>query len=351
MLTAIPVELLDDVVSFLPKTDALQFACTCRAAYASALPTILSDVALGSGDTSNVDKQLQSFCGCLSADLPRRSSYIRSFTFGESVAPFLSAQGMRSDQDNGLADCVARILSHATNLREITVLKAERLFSSASPQIAAAITALKGLFELRFEEYVGPHALGVLSAMRSRPVMVKLASYDVPMCQAAPGQDPFLCNLTESLVSLTLINNHGLFETCESGKVPPVVFPRVEHLVLGGVWDIADLPSMARAFPGVRKLEVYTRCTENSVGRDLWASLDTVLLDRPIPLARPVRQVEFVGVDWVKEQFGLAIEMMAVMKPAVLIYQEVDYQIVALLAGCTDHTLKVRGACKVIHSA
>lgn len=333
MMFRIPVEILDKIISSLPRPDALQFSFTCRAAYACAVPSIINEVALGA-TSAKADEQLQSFCNYMSADLSRRASYIRSLTLEASIAPFLSPAGMRLKQGDRLADRIARIISHATNLRELTILGAEQFFGT-SPQVAAALISLNSLSEIGFEDYVGPHALKALSEMRSRPSVVRLSSFDITNCKPIPGH-PLLCNLSTSLVSLTLINNHGLFQMHESGTV----FPRVEHLVLGGVQDVADLPSMARTFLGVRTLEVYTRCTENSVGDDLWTSLDTVSLDRPIPLARPVRQVELIGTEWLTEQFGLAVEMMETLKPAVLIFHDVEYETTALLARCTARSVR-----------
>ena len=320
MILEIPIEVLDNIVSSLARADALRFAQTCRAAYASALPAILRDVSLGSGTPTKADEQLQSFCDYMSADLPRRASYMRSLTLAASIAPFFDAKDTRSTHDDGSAGVrIASVLYHATNLRELNVLGAEELFSRASPQFAEAVTSLATLSEICFEDYAGPHALSVLSELRSRPSVVRLTSFDAPTCDLVPWRDGHpLRNFTHSLVRLTLINNYELFQSHELG----FTFPHVEHLILGGVQGSADLPSMARTFPGVRKLEVYTRCTENSVDRDLWVNLDTVLLDRPVPLARPVRRLELVGVEWLEEQLGLAVEMLAALKPAALICQD-----------------------------
>lgn len=330
MIFGIPIEILDEVVSSLAKSDALNLSVTCRAAYACAVPSIIREISLGGTSIKDAER-LQSFCNYMSADLPRRASYIRTLTLGAFIAPFLSAKDMRLNLGDRLADGIVRVISHATNLRELTILGAEQLFSEAPPQIAAALTSLDKLSKLCFEEYVGPHALKVLSEMRSQPSAVRLTSCDIQNCKPMPERS-LLCNFSASLVSLTLINNHGLLQTREAGTA----FPRVEHLVLGGVQDVADLPSMARTFPGVRTLEVYTRCTENRVGDGLWTSLDTVSLDRPIPLSRPVRQVELVGAEWLTEQLGLAVEMLETIKPMVLICPDVELEKMTLLARCAS---------------
>lgn len=320
MILDIPIEVLDDIMFSLARADALRFAQTCWAAYASALPAMVRDVSLDSSTATKADEQLQSFCDCMSADIPRRASYIRSLTLAASIAPFLGAKDVRSTHDDGSAGArIASVLYHATNLRELNVLGAEELFSRASPQFTAAVASLATLSEICIEDYAGPHALRVLSELRSRPSVVRLTSFNAPTCKSIPWRDYHpLRNFTQSLVRPTLINNYELSQSHELG----LTFPQVEHLILGGVQGSADLPSMARTFPGVRKLEVYTRCTENSVGSELWADLDTVLLDRPVPLGRPVRQLELVGVEWLKEQLGLAVEMLAALKLAALSCQD-----------------------------
>ena len=335
MVFEIPIEVLDNIVLSLARGDALRFALTCRAAYASAVPAILRDVSLGSGTSpTKTNEQLRSFCDYLSADLLQRASYIRSLTLTASIAPFLGMKDTRSKLNDGSAGTrIARVLHHAPNLRELNVYGAEDLFSRASPQFTAAVISLTTLSVVCFEDYVGKHALNALSEMRSQPTVIRLTSFDMPTCNSIPGRDHHpLRNFMHSLVRLTLINNHGLFQNNELGAA----FSQLEHLILGGVQDIVDLPSMARAFPSVRKLEVYTRCTENIAGSDLWVNLDTVILDRSIPLARPVQRLELIGVEWLEEQLGLAVEMLVRLKPVVLICPDLSYEIIDLLAGRAD---------------
>ncbi|KAH9914699.1 uncharacterized protein B0H18DRAFT_1125356 [Fomitopsis serialis] len=299
-IVSVPVEILEDIVSYLSGNDILKFASTCRAAYACALPTILRDVSLGHRTKKEVGEQLRSFCYCVLADLPQRASYIRTLTFG--ALTIQDGKDTCTKQDYVLADHVARIISLATGLRVLVVDGAERLFSSAPSQVTEAITSLKNLSEIHLEGYAGPHALRVLAEMHSRPTVVRLTSFDAPTCYLVPGRDRLLHNFTQSLVRLTLVNNHDLVQALEPTR----------------------LPALARAFPEVRQLEVCARCTEEKVGRDLWTRLESVSLDRPVPLCRPVPHVELVGAEWVEEQFGLALETMAGMAPTTLTCRDVD---------------------------
>ncbi|KZT66879.1 hypothetical protein DAEQUDRAFT_436827 [Daedalea quercina L-15889] len=335
---AFPVELVQDVVSYMAKPDILKFAFTCRTAYACAVPSILRDVSLRKGTKKEADEHLRSFCICVLADLPRRASHIRSLTIGTPT--FADEKGAYSQQDYALADHLARIISLATGLRLLIVLDAERLFCSAPPQLARAIISLNNLSDIQFEGYAGPHALGVLSEMRSRPVAVTLTSFGTPTCHRAlrTGRDRLLPNFSDTLVSLTLVNNHDLFQALQSD----VVWPTLKHLTIGGVRDAANLPAFARTFPGVRRLEVYARCTEETVGPGLWKQLECVSLDRPVPICRPVRHIELVGGDWMEEQFGLSATMMAGIEPTTVTCRDVDVQAVAQLLGCTHSIRYVR---------
>jgi len=343
-IVSVPVEILEDIVSYLAGNDILKFASTCRAAYACALPSILRDVSLGYHTKKEAGEQLRSFCNCIFADLPQRAPYIRTLTIGALTFP--ERRDTYSKQDYALTDRVVRIIPLATGLRVLVVDGAERLFSSAPPQITEALTALGNLSEIHLKGYAGPHALRVLSEVQSRPTVVRLTSFDAPTCYLVPGRDRLLHNFTQSLVHLTLVNNHDLVQVLE----PHTVWPGVKHLTLGGVRDAASLPALARAFPEVRKLEVYARCTEEKVGRDLWTRLETISFDRPVPLRRPVPHVELVGAEWVEEQFGLALEMMAGMAPTTLTCRDVDPSLdhwaVAQLVKCAARSAKcVRFVC------
>ncbi|KAH9830975.1 uncharacterized protein C8Q71DRAFT_316422 [Rhodofomes roseus] len=330
----VPVEIGEVIVSYLvARRDVLQFAFTCKEAYACALPSILRDVSLSHRTKIEASEQLQAFCNYVLAHLSQRAPCIRSLTIG---APVFKGLQVYFKPDFALTSDVARILALATGLRVLTVRGAERLFSNAPSQVVAAITSLKNLAEIRFEDYAGPHALRILSEMASRPAVVRLSSFDAPNCRLVPGRHHLLYNLTQSLVTLTLVNNLDLIQVLEPG----VVWPAVRHLTLGGVRDVASLPALARAFPEVRKLEVYARCIDEKIGRDLWTRLESVSLDRPVPICRPVRNVELVGSDWVQEQLCLAVEMMMSMAPTSLTCRDADYWAVAQLVKCAARTVR-----------
>ncbi|PCH39837.1 hypothetical protein WOLCODRAFT_161908 [Wolfiporia cocos MD-104 SS10] len=311
------------IVAYTTPPDTRRLARTCHAAYAIAMPRILSEVELklfipklrfserrdcltlgAAAATASfptpqqiTEQRITGFYACVLADAPRRCAYLRVLTpHGSAFDSPTYANGSQVGWEWSRAAPMADVLRHATCLRELHLNNME-LVLRTQPALGTALAALPALDVLSFAN-PRQDALRWLAHAQSAPRTHDDSVYDSDRAALADA----LCaggSFASRLETLCLSPASLAHAVLAAGAV----FPSVRVLKLEEYAEALPhykeaLPPFTRAFPGVRRLRLVGYFCAKADVDAAWPELDvlTVKGRADVPVACRVRRLEIVRV-------------------------------------------------------
>lgn len=267
-------DVLECIVAFLAPRDALNLSLASRVAHAIAEHQAVSSISLVLGQT-----RVLQFCDYMLSEAHDRTKYLRELEIlpGAIIVP-PNVTNTTPDVDDiplhlrRLTD----LLTRAKNLRSLKLQSCENMLS-LHPPLAVPLSRLPNLIAVELRT-VGPKALRLLSEMVCQPRRVSLHTLS-----EATGQ----LSLLESVTSFNAIQDFELYNTnlksdFGSGgwiQTAPTSLARALHsvrkIVLTNV-EPMRMDVLSRAFPEVRKVDVYDCKPVYKSEGPIWASLDYV---------------------------------------------------------------------------
>lgn len=295
--SALNEDVFSMILSYTDPADAKQLASTCRVAYRLAMPRFLSEVVLGGPTVTDGPKQLTAFSTFMLADL-KRVRHLRALELREAAFVAIPEDAQDADSDDEGSDSqhsswvsdyscallLCDVLRATTKLRRLAIWDFEALLAS-EPIVAESIVGLTRLESASFW-FIGKCTMQTLQRTQSLPRQLEFGLWkDGPRM---PGDTQALYRYAATLESFDLCEVACLLESLG----PDFVAPAVRAMGLGG--RIPDFGDIAKAFPGLRAITLFTECSvQDTMPTGYWKHLDVVEAWLPLPFfACSVRRLD-----------------------------------------------------------